>query len=137
MAEVKRSGSDVLFAVDGEPIAGETSCSLGGDGGEIEVSNKSTEHWREYIPGRAGMTASGTAQLIYDDTAETLNAQQTALWNAFRNRSIIDVEIRIATGLSFSGSAFLTSFNMSADDEDSATFDWSVRFTEPVQLGGA
>lgn len=134
MAEQKQSGSNVLFVVDGTPVVGETSCSIGGSGGEIEVSTKSTEHWREYIPGRADMTASGTAVLIYDDAGPSLHETQSDLWEAFRDRTIIPIEIRLAQGLHFAGSGFLTAFNMSADDEDSATFDWGVRFTEAPEL---
>lgn len=134
MANRKITGTDVLFDVGGNPIVGETTCSIGGSGGEVDMSNKSTQYWREYLPGRADMTASGSAQLIYDDATDQLETSQKALWEAFRLRSLITVTIAITANLSFSGEAFLTSFEGQFDDEDPAGFTWAVRFTGAVAL---
>jgi len=134
MAEVKITGTDIVFEIDGTAVAGETTCSIAGSGGEVDLSNKSTQYWREYLPGRADMTASGSCRLIYDDSTNQLTASQKALWTAFSTRTTIVVNIAITATLSFSGDAFLTSFEMDAADEEGAMFNWAVRFQGTVTL---
>lgn len=134
MAERKITGTDIVFSFETVAVAGETTCSLGGSGGEVDLSNKSTQYWREYLPGRADMTASGSCRIIYDDATNQLNDAQTALWTAFETRAIGTVTIALTATLNFEGEAFFTSFELDAADEEGAMFNWAVRFTGAVTL---
>lgn len=132
MADTKSTGTPILFKMNGVPIAGESSCSFSVSGDEIEFSNKSTAQWKEFLPGRNDWTAQGASMMLFDTNDETLEASQKALFNS--KGSIIEVEIALTPNLTFSGSAFLTTFDANADDNAPATFSWAVRGTDALVL---
>lgn len=127
MADSKSTGTSIVFKVGGVAVAGETECNFAVSGGEIDMSNKSTQYWREFLAGRRDWTAGGSAMILFDATADTLAASQKALWTAISTQADVDVEIALSDVLVFTGTAFFTSFEGSFADDDPATISWAVR----------
>ena len=127
MADEKSTGTSIVFKIDGVPVAGETGCNFSISGGEIDMSNKSTQYWREFLAGRIDWTAGGDGMIIFDAEADTLEASQKALWTAISTRADVEVEIALSDVLVFEGTAFFTSFEGSFDDDAPATISWAVR----------
>lgn len=134
MADEKSTGTPILFKVGGTAVSAETECSLQVNGAEIDMSNKSTQYWKEFLAGRADWNASGGAMLMFDSTAHTLEASQKALWTAMSTRADVEVEIALTATLTLSGTAFLTSLELNATDDSPATYSWSVRGKDALVL---
>jgi len=134
MADAKSTGNSIVFEVDGVPVAGETGCSFAVSGSEIDMSNKSTQYWKEFLPGRSDWTASGTGMILFDSTAGTLAASQKAIWTAISTNAQVSVEIQIATGMKFTGTAFFSSFEGDFQDDNPATVSWAVRGVGALSL---
>lgn len=127
MPDTKKTGTSILFKVAGTAVAGETECSFSVSGAEIDMSNKSTQYWREYLPGRSEWEASGSGMIMFDTAAHTLSASQKALWTAITTGAQVEVEIALTATLIFTGLAFFTSFEGNFADDDPATISWAVR----------
>lgn len=127
MADAKSTGTSIVFKVGGVAVAGETDCSFSISGGEIDMSNKSTQYWREFLAGRIDWQAEGSAMILFDAAVDQLSASQKALWTAITTRAQVEVEIALTDVLIFTGTAFFTSFEGSFADDDPATISWAVR----------
>ncbi len=127
MADEKSPGTSIVFKAGGTAIAGETGCSFSINGSEIDMSNKSTQYWKEFLAGRSDWTVSGSAMILFDSDAHTLEASQKALYTAISTNADLAVEIALTATLVFSGTVFLTSLEGSFEDESPATVSWSAR----------
>ena len=132
--DAKSTGNSIVFKVGGVPVAGETGCSFAISGGEIDMSNKSTQYWKEFLPGRSDWTMGGGAMILFDSSAATLDASQKAIFTAISTNSIVACEIELANGLSLSGNAFFTSFEADYQDDNPATISWAVRGAAALTL---
>lgn len=127
MADEKSTGTSIVFKVDDVAVGGETECSFSINGAEIDVSSKSSGNWKEFLAGRADWTASGSAMILFDSTADTLSAAQKALYTAITTKADVEIEIALTDTLVFEGTAFFTSFEGSFGDEAAGTLSWAVR----------
>lgn len=127
MPDTKSLGTSIVFKAGGVAVAGETGCNFAISGAEIDMSNKSTEFWREYLAGRIDWTAGGSAMILFDKVGDTLSASQKALYTAITTRADVEVEIALTDALVFEGTAFFTSFEGSFDDDSPATISWAIR----------
>lgn len=136
MPDTKSTGNSIVFKVGGVAVAGETGCSFSISGSEIEMSNKSTLYWKEFLPGRSDWTMSGGSMLFADFGAGTLSASQKAIFTAITTNAIVAVEIILsaAGGLKFSGNAFFTTMDADFQDENPASFSWAVRGIDALTL---
>ena len=127
MADEKSTGTSIVFKIGGTAVAGEVGCSFAVNGSEIDMSNKSTQYWKEFLAGRSDWTAQGNAMILFDSTAHTLATSQKAIYTAISTGATVTVEIALTATLTFSGDAFFTSFEGSFDDDAPATVSWAVR----------
>lgn len=127
MAEEKSTGTSIVFKVGGVAIAGETEVSLSVNGAEIDMSNKSTPNFKEFLPGRVDWTASGSGMIIFDKDTHQMEASQKAIFTAMITQADVEVEIALTDTLVFEGTAFFTSFEGSYADDNPATISWAVR----------
>lgn len=134
MPDTKSTGTSIVFKVGGVAVAGETSCNFAVSGAEIDMSNKSTAQWREYLAGRKDWTAGGSAMILFDSAADTLAASQKALFTAITTGADVEVEIALTDVLVFEGTAFFTSFEGSFDDDAPATISWAIRGKDALVL---
>lgn len=124
----KLNGTDLLLFFDGKAVAYSTSCELTLDRAPIDASNKDSAHWAESIIGQMSWSMSASALLDYSGTAggEELSAlliAGTAITAKFGLKSTVE-----SSGDTYwSGSAWITSFSPSADNE--GVVSYSVTFT--------
>lgn len=128
------NGADIIFKVGGQPVGGETGATLTVNGEPIDVTNKDTADWKAMIAGRADWSVSGSSMLLFDKTANTLNANQKALFTAISTRSEIAVELALTDTLKFSGSLILTQFEIGANDNEAAVTNWAGSGAGALQL---
>lgn len=127
MPDTKSTGNSIVFKIGGVPVAGETECGFSINGAEIDMSNKSTQYWKEFLAGRADWSANGSAMILFDSAADTLAASQKAIYTAVSTQADVEVEIALTDTLVFEGTAFFTSFEGSFADDSPATISWAVR----------
>lgn len=134
MPDTKRSGTDVLFKIGGQVVAGQTDCSFSIDADEINMSSKDTDYWKEFEAGRAEATISGSGITMLDTSAHTLAASQKAIYTAITTRGKVQVEIAFTDNLRLHGTAFFTNFGGDASDGQPANLSWSARVTSGLSL---
>ena len=127
MAEVKR-GLDILVYVKGEGeenvvLGAQKNCSLSLESDTIDVSNKNSDGWSDFIAGTKSWTISCDGQFLTDDPG------QDALMNAFINATFVDVVMKDrdeAGTISYTGKAMITSVELEASYDD--VFAYTVEF---------
>lgn len=119
----------------GGTIVGEsTDASLSITMEPRDVSNKTSEGWRELLEGRRSWSGSASGMYIPNDS----NYNFDDIFSTYVNRD--QVTIRIASSeagdVYYEGSAYITSANLnSPDSEDNVTFDISFEGTGVLSTG--
>lgn len=127
-----KKGTDLVITVDGTIIGHTTSCSLDSSVNMIDASTKDSAGEEELLAGRISHTISFSGLLDYTDNGTSAEGAYT-LQDYLMARTQVTVifgENTPTTGeITWSGSAYLDSNSISADDEAATTFSGSFRVT--------
>lgn len=129
----KVSGASVILNLVGEsdkltPIGGQTGATINRSAETVDVTNKVSEGYKEYV-------ATWKDWSIDCDAFVTLGDEgQTQLETAFADGSAVNVSIRIgddtnANGITYTGSALITSLSTSLGMDDAVSYSLSLQGT--------
>lgn len=106
----------------GETVLGyQKNCTLSLESDSIDVSNKNSNGWSDFIPGTKSWTISCDGQFAVEDTA------QAQLLDAFKNNTFVTIEMKNADEtIYYKGEAMITSLELEASYDD--VFAYSVEF---------
>ena len=114
------NGTDILIWIDGNCVGSQRDVTQDETTDEIDVSSKDSRAMR-VLPGRYGSTISLDALYVPSDTA------YTALLNAMRNGTFVEV-VSIEEGVVLeSADAIVTSLSKAGPDQGEATVSISLR----------
>lgn len=126
----KIAGVDVLLYVKNGatakvPVAGQTGTTLNLGAETIDVTDKLSEGWKSAIAGLKSWSIDQDGFVTLGETSLPL------LRKAFDERKPVDVEIRVggkddATGVTFSGSAYIVDFPHDFQQDAAVTFSLSL-----------
>tara|TARA_R110000824_G_scaffold298466_1_gene486682 strand:- start:558 stop:974 length:417 start_codon:yes stop_codon:yes gene_type:complete len=115
------------------PVAHSTSASISMNMDLRDSTTKSSEGWQENLGGLRSYELSGDS--FVDITAVAGSADILELWTAYEARTAIAVEFG-ATGIVYTGDAFITSLSIDAGVEENATFSVSLTGTGRLRQNG-
>lgn len=129
----KVSGASVILNLVGDsdkltPIGGQTGATINRSAETVDVTNKVSEGYKEYV-------ATWKDWSIDCDAFVTLGDEgQTQLETAFADGSAVNVSIRIgddsnAKGITYTGSALITSLSTSLGMDDAVSYSLSLQGT--------
>lgn len=114
-------GLNILVYLGEQVLGAQKNCTLSLEADSIDVSNKNSFGWSDFIPGTKNWTISCDGQFITDD------AGQAALMNAFKNSTFVQIEMKNADeSIYYKGEAMITSLELEAPYDD--VFGYSVEF---------
>lgn len=128
----KVAGASVILKVKKDnsfvAIGGQTGASINRNAETIEVTNKVSEGYREYVAGWKDWSIDCDAFVTLGDEG------QTALEEKFANGEAIDVSVRIgdtsnANGITYAGKAIITSLSTDLSQDDAVTYALSLQGT--------
>lgn len=128
----KVAGASVIIKVNTDkgliPIGGQTGASISRNADTVEVTNKVSEGFREYVAGWKDWAIDCDAFVTLGDEGQTL------LEDKFANGEAIEVNVRIgddgnAKGITYSGSALITSLSTDLSQDDAVTYSLSLQGT--------
>ena len=125
MATNVTRGLDLLVYVGEVAIGGQQNCSLSLEADTIDISNKNSDGWADFIAGARSWTVSCDGQFITDD------AGQKALMAAFVDGE--NVKVRMKTkdeaenAVFFGGEAAITSIELEAAYDDVCTLSLELQ----------
>ena len=122
-------GTDFLVYLGGTAITHSTSASMSIAMDTIETSNKDTNDWATFKPGRRNGTASCDGMVALDATYNFSH-----LFGLVESQT--GVVVRMGTGVSqdkyYQASAYITSLDLTGGDNESSTYSASFQLTGPV-----
>jgi TP901-1 family phage major tail protein len=113
----KIAGVDILVKV-GTPavvVGGQSSATINRSMEVIETTDKTSNGWVTKIGGIKDWSVEMDAFMVISD------AGYLALSNAFKTRSLVDVETEIG-GITYTGQALISDFPIEANQDDAVTF---------------
>jgi TP901-1 family phage major tail protein len=113
----KIAGVDILVKV-GTPavvVGGQSSATINRSMEVIETTDKTSNGWVTKIGGIKDWSVEMDAFMVISD------AGYLELSNAFKNRSLVDVETEIG-GITYTGQALISDFPIEANQDDAVTF---------------
>lgn len=128
----KVAGASVILKVKKDssyvPIGGQTGASINRNADTIEVTNKVSEGYREYVAGWKDWSIDCDAFVTLGDEGQTL------LEEKFAKGEAIEVSVRIggdstATGVTYTGKAIITSLSTDLSQDDAVTYALSLQGT--------
>lgn len=118
MSKVK--GLDVILSIGASQLGGQRNATLNRSSELIDVTNKtSANSWKESLPGYKEWSLDCDGLYVISDTAHT------ALANAFNNGTAITVSLS-GSGVSYTGSAYITDYPIEAPYDDALTYSVSL-----------
>jgi TP901-1 family phage major tail protein len=114
-------GVDVLVSIGGNVIGSQRDCSLSISGKEIDVSDKTTGGWDTFLVGNRSWEISCDAIALDSDAAKA------AIETAVANGTQVTVEFDHSTGSVYSGSAVVTSFQLTGPKDDVSTMSCTLK----------
>ena len=125
------TGLPTLVALEGQK---DTSLSMTGD--TVEVRDKGSGNFKEYLPTSIGGEISVTGGLYKPEHGPA----QTIMWEAFFGQTLIGVQFQAGApvvagnvGLSYFATAHITSMNISGTlDDGDAGYDMTVQLTGAI-----
>ena len=115
-------GLNILVHVGKQVLGAQKNCTLSLEADSIDVSNKNSFGWSDFIPGTKNWSISCDGQFITDD------AGQAALMSAYINSTFVDIEMKNTDeSIYYKGKAMITSLELEAPYDD--VFAYSVEFT--------
>lgn len=131
----KVAGVDVLLKVkDGASYivaGGQTNCTLNREADTIEVTDKTSGGWASVLAGIKKWSVDCDGFVVLGDQALEL------LENAFENRTLVDVEIRVGAnddtdGVTFTGQGYIVDFPLEFKQDDAVAYSISVEGASPL-----
>ena len=120
MAAVR--GLDVLVYIGETVLGAQKNCTLSLEADTIDVSNKNSFGWADFISGTKNWSVSCDGQFTVEDTA------QATLMDAFVAGTLVDIEMKNAdSSIYYKGQAAIASIELEAAYDD--VFAYSVEFT--------
>lgn len=128
----KVAGASVILKVKDagqlKAIGGQTGASINRNADTIEVTNKVSDGYREYVAGWKDWSIDCDAFVTLGDEGQTL------LEDKFAKGEAIEVSVRIggddnAKGVTYSGSAIITSLSTDLSQDDAVTYSLSLQGT--------
>ena len=121
-----------------QPIAFSTSAKLAVSLKTREITSKDSGNWTEKAAGKMDWNVSSDALVNYVSTGNTSSTDE--LFTALTNRTAIPISFAVATGSSpswtvdstkkkFTGTAIITSLDITGGDGDNATYSVSLEGT--------
>ena len=104
-------------------LAGQRGANLNRSTETLDVSNKVTEGWKEYITGSKEWSIECDGILMADDTAFA------KLEQFFLEGSEVDVKIGDNTGWGYEGKAIITDFPIEAPYDDALSYTLTLQGT--------
>lgn len=136
MAGTAMTGTDLLLFIDGVAIGHAKSHTVSMSANIIDKSSKDDALWNTKGAGRIGWTVKADALVSYDDTRCNYEALYTAMLNRV---TVVLVSAQVDptnTTLAFTpldsiytGSAYISSVELTSPDDDNATFSVSFEGT--------
>ena len=127
----KINGTDLLVFVGGTAITHSDSCSISFSMGTRPASTKDSGGWRELLEAGREWSVSCDAMVALDATYGI-----EELWGIINSRTSVTVKFATsdATDRFFSGTAWLTAVDITAGQEDTATFTASFDGTAKLSF---
>lgn len=128
----KVAGASVILKIKKEngfiPIGGQTGATINRNSETLDVTNKVSEGYKEYVAGLKDWSIDCDAFVTLGD------AGQEELEKAFAGGVAIDVEVRIgsdenAGGVTYVGKALITSLTTDLSQDDAVTYSLSLQGT--------
>ncbi|MGV2685136.1 phage major tail protein, TP901-1 family [Clostridium perfringens] len=128
----KVSGASVILMVKTEagviPIGGQTGASINRNAETIEVTNKVSEGYKEYVGGWKDWSIDCDAFVTLGDEGQTLLEQY------FAEGKSIEVSVRIGDdanvkGITYNGMALITSLSTDLAQDNAVTYSLSLQGT--------
>ena len=114
-------GLNILVYLGETVLGAQKNCTLSLEADSIDVSNKNSFGWSDFIPGTKSWTVSCDGQFIVEDTA------QAKLVEAFKNNTFVKIEMKNSDStIYYAGDAMITSLELEASYDD--VFAYSVEF---------
>lgn len=125
----KYSGTKLKILSDGVSISNLENVTMDVDGEVIEVTDKDSNGWAEFLPGKKKVTMSGTAFLnsVNSLPASTIFAKISAGTSA----AIIFYH-SVSGQLSYTGTGYYTKFSQTGGTEDNIKISFSIQMTSTV-----
>lgn len=128
----KVSGASVILNVGETPIGGQTGATINRSAETIDVTNKVSDGYKEYVSGWKDWSIDCDAFVTLGDEG------QTALETAFAAGTAVDVSVRIgadenAKGITYAGSALVTSLTTDLSQDDAVTYALSLQGTGALE----
>ena len=123
-------GLNILVHVGEQVLGAQKNCTLSLEADSIDVSNKNSFGWSDFIPGTKNWSISCDGQFITDDQG------QKALMDAYIASTFVDIEMKNeGETIYYKGKAMITSLELDAPYDD--VFAYSVEFTGKGALANA
>lgn len=126
----KIAGVDVLVYVDvaGTPkvLGGQTGATLNRSTNVVETTSKDAYGWAENVAGVNSWSIDCDGYIVANDTA------LSAMEDIWMNRETVEVEIKVPSGNTYSGTAIISDFPAEFPTDGGATF--SISFTGTGEL---
>lgn len=108
-------GLDILV-YQGETVLGsQQNCTLSMESESIDVSNKNSFGWADFIPGAKNWTIECEGQFV--------SSEQDALMQAFVDSTFVQIEMKNADeSIYFAGEAMIESIELEASFDDVCTY---------------
>lgn len=123
----KIAGVDVLVYVDvsGTPtvLGGQSGATLNRSTNVIDTTSKDANGWAENVAGVNSWGVDCDGFIVASDSA------YGALETAWMDRQTVDVEIRVPSGKTYSGTAIISDFPAEFPQDGAATFSLSLTGT--------
>lgn len=128
----KVSGASVILMVKTDtgtlPIGGQTGASINRNADTIEVTNKVSDGYREYVGGWKDWSIDCDAFVTLGDEGQTILEQY------FAEGKAIEVSVRIGDdanvkGITYKGMALITSLSTDLPQDDAVTYSLSLQGT--------
>lgn len=132
----KVAGASVIIKVKKDegliPIGGQTGASINRNADTIEVTNKVSDGYREYVAGWKDWSIDCDAFVTLGDEGQTL------LEDKFAKGEAIEVSVRIggdenAKGITYTGTALITSLSTDLSQDDAVTYALSLQGTGALE----
>lgn len=133
MAGAKRGLNVVISVKDGgsyKAVAGQRGATLNRSTDTLDISNKVTEGWKEFITGSKEWSIECDGILMADDTAFA------KLEEYFLNGTEVDVKIGDSEGWGYQGKAIITDFPIEAPYDDALAYTLTLQGTGALSKAG-
>lgn len=122
----KVSGASVLIMIGDKPIGGQTGATINRTADTIDVTNKVSDGYKEYVASWKDWSIDCDAFVVLGDTV------QEELETAFEAGTAVTVHCRVgadaeANGVTYEGSGVITSLTTDLGQDDAVTYSLSIQ----------